>query len=295
MKKRGLGRSLNAILSTQTATAPESQTITDTADTQADESIRLLPLTSLQRGKYQPRNDIDEEGLQALATSIRAQGVLQPLIVREVAKGKYEIIAGERRSHAAKLAGLDEVPVIIRDISDSSAMAIGLIENIQREDLNPVEEALAIQRLLEEFALTHKEVAESIGRSRTAVSNLLRLLHLHPGVLKLLAHGDLEMGHARALLGVSEPSQLAAAQHVVEKALSVRETERYVKGLQQPKPIEPVLEPSSALIKQQARLAQVLNTKVQIKQNAKGCGKVIVTYQNPDQLSIILKKIGAEN
>ena len=239
MKKRGLGRSLNAILSpppkpTESAdnVAALEKPLTSVADA-APDLMKELAVDQLQRGQFQPRRAMDQEALAELAASIKSHGVLQPIIVRQLSGGQCEIIAGERRWRAAKLAGLATVPVVIKKVADDAAMAIGVIENIQRENLNPIEEATAFSRLLHEFEMTHQEVAEAVGRSRAAVSNLLRLLNLTTSVQKLLEHGDMEMGHARALLPLAKDQQLKAAQYIVEQGLSVRETEAYVRKLQQ--------------------------------------------------------------
>jgi len=296
MKKRGLGRSLNAILS-----PVELQTSVSSVDTLAEGStpaisMQHLPIVQLVPGKYQPRREMDEEALQELAISIKAQGILQPILVRKLSAGKFEIIAGERRWRAAKKAELTDVPVIIKEIPDDAAMAIGLIENIQRENLNAIDEAFGLQRLVQEFSLTHQEIAEAVGRSRTAVSNLLRLLNLPVSVQKYLQCGDLEMGHARALLALPEPQQLQAAEHIVEKGLSVRETERYVKQLQnlstgkmQPESAPAKL--STEVAQLQKQLATILGSKVAIQQDAKGKGKLILHYASADALMSLCKRI----
>ena len=224
-KKRGLGRGLDALLGAAS---------TPVGAERGEDTLRHLPLDIIQRGKYQPRQDMHTESLNELADSIRAQGVVQPIVVRGVGKGRYEIIAGERRWRAAQLAGLDTIPAVLRDVPDQAAIAMALIENIQRENLNPLEEARALTRLIEEFDMTHQQAAEAVGRSRAAVSNLLRLLELNDDVKKLVAAGTLEMGHARALLGLSGPAQSQAARQVAARGLSVRETEQLVRRLSQP-------------------------------------------------------------
>ena len=216
-KKKGLGRGLEALLGGSPDIA---------AAVKSEAAPHVLPLERLQAGKYQPRTRMDEGSLQELAASIRAQGLMQPILVRPVSAEKYEIIAGERRFRAAHLAGLDEVPVLVKNVPDQAAAAMALIENIQREDLNPLEEAQGIQRLLDEFNFTHEQAAESVGRSRSAVSNLLRLLNLAAPVQTMLLAGDLDMGHARALLAVDAATQITLANQVVNKQMSVRETER---------------------------------------------------------------------
>ncbi len=234
-KKRGLGRGLDALL----------------ADVQQDDSgvndsLQYFPLDLLQPGKYQPRVDMSQDSLDELADSIRAQGLVQPIVVRPVNDGHYEIIAGERRWRASKIAGLDTVPALVRDVSDRNAIAMALIENIQRENLNPMEEANALHRLREEFSMTHQEAAEAVGRSRAAVSNLLRLRNLNDEVKRLVENCDLEMGHARALLALEGEQQSTAAQHIVEKGLSVRETEQLVRRLLKPAKEKP--EQSEAIL-----------------------------------------------
>jgi ParB family chromosome partitioning protein len=255
-----------------------------------------LPITQLIRGQYQPRREMDEEALNELAVSIKAQGILQPILVRKLASGQFEIIAGERRWRAAQKAELAEVPVIIKEIPDDAAMAIGLIENIQRENLNAIDEAFGLQRLVQEFSLTHQEIAEAVGRSRTAVSNLLRLLNLPVSIQQYLQCGDLEMGHARALLALPEAQQLRAAEHIVEKGLSVRETERYIKQLQNLS--EGRAQIGAAPAKLQAEITQLqkqlslaLQSKVTIQQNAKGKGKLVVHYASAEALAAICQRI----
>lgn len=295
MKKRGLGRSLNAILSTNVGVVePESEAPASQPAVSSNvvESIQALPINQLQRGKYQPRREMDQAALEELSGSIKTQGVLQPVIVRKLVGNKYEIIAGERRTRAAKLAGLKTVPAIVREITDETAMAVGLIENIQRENLNPIEEAMAMQRLQQEFGLTHQDVAESVGRSRAAVSNLLRLLNLHEPVRRLLEHGDLEMGHARALLGLPKADQLPAARHIVEKGLSVRDTERYVRGLLKGS-AAPVASRSvdPDVSRLQKMLTERLQLKVAIKHNDSGRGRVTIEYKNLAELDAILERV----
>lgn len=291
MKKRGLGRSLNAILSPIAAqkNTPEAA-ITNTDNT----AIHSLPIAQLTPGKYQPRREMDDNALNELATSIRAQGILQPILVRKTAKENYEIIAGERRWRAAHKAELTAVPVIIKEIPDEAAMAIGLIENIQRENLNAMDEAFGLQRLLTEFSLTHQEIAEAIGRSRTAVSNLLRLLNLPEAVQKYLQHGDLEMGHARALLALPKIQQVRAAEHLVEKNLSVRETERYIKQLQTLSDVRTHVKSSThstEITQWQKQLSAKLGTKVAIQQGATGKGKIIISYISSTELQKLLQQL----
>jgi ParB family chromosome partitioning protein len=287
VKKRGLGKSLDALL-IGSVTAP--QDANDVSALVSVDSLSDLPIAQLQRGKYQPRRGMDSEALQDLANSIRAQGIIQPIVVREVAANKYEIIAGERRWRAAELAGLKTVPAIIRRIPDEAAVAIALIENIQRENLNPIEESFALQRLMDEFDMTHLEVAESVGKSRAAVTNLLRLLTLTDVVKDFLEQGDLEMGHARALLTLSPELQIEAAEAVIGKGLSVRQTEELARQLQVPNLTK---EPGKAVDPDLARLQQDLTHKLRLKVaiqcNAKGKGKLVIQYNNHTELDQLLE------
>lgn len=286
VKKRGLGKSLDALLAyTSTDKAPTTQ---HEPETTAQEKLFQLPVDQIQRGKYQPRREMKPEALEDLANSIRTQGVIQPLIVRPLGD-KYEIIAGERRWRAAQLAGLNEVPVIIRHIPDEAAIAIALIENIQREDLNPVEEAMALQRLLEEFSMTHHQVAEAVGKSRASVTNLLRLLTLPIEVKTLLEHGDIEMGHARALLTLSADAQIAAARMIVDKGLSVRETEELVRRLQTPKMDASPKSMDPDVVRLQESLSRQLNLPVVIQHNVKGKGKLVIHYESVADLDVLLE------
>lgn len=286
VKKRGLGKSLNALLAYKATPAETTENEVSTSY----EQLCDLPVDRIQRGKYQPRREMDAESLEELASSIRAQGIIQPLIVRPFGD-KYEIIAGERRWRAAQMAGMTDVPVIIRDIPDEAAVAIALIENIQRENLNPIEEAIALQRLLEEFEMTHQQVAEAVGKSRAAVSNLLRLLGLPQDIRNLLERGMIEMGHARTLITLPANLQLKAAEMIVARGLSVRETENLVKQLQagdskQPqKPVDP------DIVKLQENLTRQLKLKVAIQCNAKGKGKLVIHYRNLDELDRLLEQL----
>ncbi|HSW94376.1 MAG TPA: ParB/RepB/Spo0J family partition protein [Gammaproteobacteria bacterium] len=282
VKKRGLGKSLDALLT-------GSGALSDYAEKESRETLAMLPIASIQRGKYQPRRDMNPEALEDLANSIRAQGVIQPIVVRHLSGGRYEIVAGERRWRASQQAGLTEIPAIIKDIPDEAAIAIALIENIQREDLNPMEEAMALQRLLDEFAMTHQAVADAVGKSRASVTNLLRLLALSPEVKTLLEHGDIEMGHARALLALPEASQVDAAMMIVEKNLSVRETEELVRRMQLPNlPSMPkAIDPDIRRLQQD--LANRLKLMVAINCNPKGKGKVVIRYNNLEELDTILE------
>jgi len=308
VKKRGLGRGLDALLSSAKpapavpvevaapepelpATAPEQEVASTISTSQTDNELRRLPIEWLQRGKYQPRKDMSEEALEELASSIRAQGVLQPVVVREIAHEKFEIIAGERRWRAAQLAQLDVIPCLVKDVADEAAVAIALIENIQREDLNAMEEAVALERLLNEFELTHQQVAEAVGKSRTTVTNLLRLNNLNDDVKKLLEHGDIEMGHARCLLALTGEVQSEAARTAVAKALTVRETEKLVRSILEPadKKTTKEKDPDVRLLEQQ--LAENLGAKVEINYNQKGKGKLVISYANLDELDGILSQI----
>ncbi len=281
VKKRGLGKSLDALLVGSLGTAEDSHKTTD--------KLTQLPVDLIQRGKYQPRREMDPEALEDLANSIRAQGVIQPIVVRHMLGGRYEIVAGERRWRASQLAGLKEIPAIVKDIPDEAAIAIALIENIQRENLNPVEEAVALQRLLEEFSMTHSQVAEAVGKSRTSVTNLLRLLTLSEEVRNMLEHGDIEMGHARALLTLPEPSQIEAAQQIVNKSLSVRETEELVRRMQLPNLPEMPKSIDPDIRRLQEDLSERLRLTVAIQHNTKGRGKVVIRYSDLTELDAILE------
>lgn len=291
-KKRGLGKGLEALLgSNATAAGQDTEEMVEQA--KAEGALRNLPVDILQRGVYQPRVDMHPDTLEELANSIRAQGVVQPIVVRPVSKDKFEIIAGERRWRAAQLAGLHEIPAVVRDVPDQAAMAMALIENIQREELNPLEEAMALHRLIEEFGLTHQETADTVGRSRASVSNLLRLLSLNEDVKRLVENGDLEMGHARALLALSGDTQSVVARNVVGKGLSVRETERLVKRTLehpagQPKE-EKKVDPDIRRLEQD--LGERIGARVAIQHGAKGKGKLVIQYNSLDELDGILAHI----
>jgi len=281
-RKKRLGRGLDALLSTETG-----------GDAAAESALREIPVDLIQPGRYQPRSAMDSEKLGELADSIRAQGVVQPIVVRPVGAGDYEIVAGERRWRAAQMAGLHEIPAVVRDVSDQVATAIGLIENVQREDLNPLEEARALNRLLGEFSLTHQEVADAVGRSRVTVTNILRLLELREDVKKLLDTGQLEMGHARALLGLEGTEQSRAAKEVVKRGLSVRETEGMVRRLQKAKG-SPKTAPSREdpdIRRLQDQLSEKLAARVRLQHQASGKGKVVIEYTSLDELEGILRKI----
>ncbi len=285
-KNKGLGRGLDALLmATRAAPVPTSESRSDNSD------LTSLPIEWLQPGKYQPRKDMSPEALEELASSITAQGVIQPIVVRPVGVEQFEIIAGERRWRASQMAQLHDVPVIIKDVPDEAAVAIALIENIQREDLNAMEEAQALDRLILEFQLTQQEAAEAVGKSRSTVTNLLRLNSLESEVKTLLEHGDIEMGHARALLSLTGETQIVAAQHVAGKGLNVRETENYVRRLNEPKKDKPIPTLDPDVEKLQTSLSEQLGAAVRISHNAKGKGKLTIDFGNLDQLDGILAHI----
>ncbi|HAD30257.1 MAG TPA: chromosome partitioning protein ParB [Methylophaga sp.] len=283
-KKRGLGRGLDALL------GDVSQD-----ENNLNDSLQHFPLDMIQPGKYQPRMDMSQESLEELADSIRSQGLVQPIVVRPIDGGHYEIIAGERRWRASKLAGLESVPVLIKDVSDRNAIAMALIENIQRENLNPMEEANALHRLREEFELTHQQTAEAVGKSRATISNLLRLRNLNDDVKKLLENCDLEMGHARTLLALEGESQSEAALQIVEKGLSVRETEQLIRRLLKPSTADKqeVPQPSLEEIERiEQRIADKLGKGFSIKHRPNGKGKLVFDYSNVDELKRLIKQIG---
>lgn len=289
LKKRGLGKGLDALLSTSHAASKKLEQEAARADKQDD--LVHLDVDLLQPGKYQPRKDMSPEALEELAESIRAQGIIQPIVVRKIAEQKYEIIAGERRWRASQLAKLEKVPCIIKQVPDESAVAIALIENIQREDLNAMEEAIALQRLLEEFELTHQQVADAVGKSRTTVTNLLRLNSLNDPVKRLLEYGDIDMGHARALLAVEGEEQTNLARLVAAKELTVRETERLInRSLNPPKEAEKAVKDHDVSRLEQ-QLIEKLGAKVSINHGSKGKGKIVINYQNLAELDGILSKI----
>jgi len=281
-KLKGLGRGLDALLAG------------DMESVSSGDALRTLKVEQLQPGKYQPRTQMDQESLSQLADSIRAQGIMQPILVRPVGVDKFEIIAGERRWRAAQLAGLTEVPVLVREIADEAALAMSLIENIQREDLNPLEEAAGIKRLIDEFAMTHQAAAEAVGRSRAAVTNLLRLLGLTSSVQELLMHSQLDMGHARALLSLDGAKQIATAQEIAQKKLSVREAERLVQHMQQPRKAAKQ-RPSRDVVSLQEAASETVGAKVSIRHNAKGAGKISIEYKSLDQLDGILARLGIKS
>lgn len=291
-KKRGLGRGLDALLSS--VTEVEDVALAPTPDNDVTKpAYPELAVHLIQRGRYQPRRDLEPQALEELANSIRAQGVMQPIVVRPVDSERFEIIAGERRWRACQMAGLNSIPVVIKDVPDEAAIAMALIENIQRENLNPMEEAIALQRLQQEFELTQQEVADAVGKSRSTVTNLLRLMNLCGDVRKMLEYGDLEMGHARALLPLDEEMQINAAREVSGKGLSVRQTEDLVRKLQSEAPNEPdkKTEPDVQLENWADNLSRKLATKVSISANAKGKGKITIAYESKASLEAILENL----
>jgi len=285
VKKRGLGKGLDALLGATTAA--------DLGAIGGDDEMRILPVDLLQRSPYQPRSDFNKEALAELADSIRAQGVIQPIIVRPAAKrDRYEIIAGERRWRAAQLAGLQEVPAVVRRMDDQTALCLSLIENIQREDLNPLEQARALSRLQEEFGLTHEAVAGAVGRSRSSVTNLLRLLELEPQVRKFVESRQLDMGHARAILALPRSQQLEAAQHVIDGGLSARATEALVRrmlsvkaGRRAPPKVDPDIR------RLETQLSERLGAAVSIRHKKGGKGTLEIRYSSLAQLDGILSRI----
>ncbi|MGB1238684.1 MAG: ParB/RepB/Spo0J family partition protein [Pseudomonadales bacterium] len=296
-KKRGLGRGLDALLSSANLEEQvAADLVEDTASTKAPgeasaDGYLNLAVDKIQRGKYQPRRDLEPQALEDLTNSIKAQGVMQPIVIRPIDAEMYEIIAGERRWQASQLAGLDTIPVIIKNVSDEAAIAMALIENIQRENLNAMEEAVALQRLQDEFELTQQEVADAVGKSRSAVANLLRLMKLTEDVRKMLEYGDIDMGHARALLGLEGEVQQSVAREVVGKGLSVRQTEELVRKWQNgdlPKKSADKPEVDQGLLQRASDLTERLSTKVEIKQNDKGRGKITIAFDNEEKLEALL-------
>ncbi len=298
-KRKGLGRGLDALLggNTKKTAAGEPDVSSPVTEKAADGELKQLPVEFISRGKYQPRRDMQTEALEELAESIKAQGIMQPIVVRPIGEGKYEIIAGERRWRAAQMAGLDSIPTIIRDVPDEAAIAMALIENIQRENLNPIEEAIALKRLQDEFELTQLEVAEAVGKSRSAITNLLRLINLDDEVKTLLEHGDLEMGHARALLSLSKEDQRLLARQVVTKALSVRQTETLVRQHQQQsqKPKAAEVKVDHNILKLQEGLSEKIGVPVKLDHSAKGKGKLVLSYNSLDELDGILAHLQYEH
>lgn len=279
-KPMGLGRGLDALLAGDIETAT------------SNDSLRTLKVNQLQPGKYQPRSYMDDAALQTLADSIKTQGIMQPILVRKIATNQFEIIAGERRWRASKVAGLSEVPVLVREIADEAALAMALIENIQRENLNPLEEAQGIKRLIDEFAMTHEKAAEAVGRSRVAVSNLLRLLSLSPAVQDLLMRNKLDMGHARALIGLAAAQQIMLANKIISQSLSVREVESMVKKLGAEAATKTYkIVPDRDVLALQNTLSEKIGAVVNVSAKANGAGVLKISFSNLDQLDDIIAKI----
>lgn len=297
-KKRGLGRGLDALLTPQVRTSSKEDDNKENSDSTIpkDGDLRKIAINKLSPGKYQPRKDMSDTALEELSLSIQSQGIIQPIVVRFIetdsdGERRYEIIAGERRWRAAQLAQLTEVPCLIKDVPDESAVAIALIENIQREDLNAMEEAVALERLLSEFDLTHQEVALAVGKSRTTVTNLLRLNNLNDEVKTFLENGDIEMGHARALLALDDSQQAEAARMVATKELTVRETEALIKKLQNPSEEKPVKEKDQVNANLEHNLTEKFGLNVTVNHNKKGKGKLVISYANLAELDKFIAKI----
>ena len=280
VKQKGLGRGLDALLAN------------DLEEARNTDSQQTLNVSQLQPGKYQPRSYMDDAALQTLADSIKTQGIMQPILVREISPDKFEIIAGERRWRASQMAGLQQVPVLVRDIADESALAMALIENIQRENLNPLEEAQGIKRLIDEFSMTHEKAADAVGRSRVAVSNLLRLLSLSSPVQDLLMHNKLDMGHARALIGLDAAQQMMLANKIVQQDLSVREVENLVKNVSaDAKPKQQKISMNRDVLALQNTLSEKIGAVVSISAKTSGAGTLKINYSSLDQLDDIIAKI----
>ncbi len=275
---RGLGRGLDALLSGNN-------------DDKGDDTLRELKVTQLKPGKYQPRSHMDETALHELAASIKAQGIIQPILARELMDGSFEIIAGERRWRAAQIAGLSLVPVLVRKVEDNAALAMSLIENIQRENLNPLEEAVGIQRLIDEFLMSHQTAADAVGRSRSATSNLLRLLKLPQLIQNMVMLGQLDMGHARALLALEGVPQITAANKIVAEGMSVRETEKLVQHILHPQAVHVKEKPDRDVLNLQEVLSQRIGTTVQIKIGSKGAGKLVIDYSSHDHLDELIARL----
>jgi ParB family transcriptional regulator, chromosome partitioning protein len=281
VKVRGLGRGLDALLGSE-------------GDAAARDALATLAVDALQPGRFQPRTRMDQDALAELADSIRSQGVMQPILVRPLGEGRYEIVAGERRWRAARMAGLGSVPALVRDVTDSHALAIGLIENIQREDLNPLEQAAGMKRLIDEFGMTHAQAAEALGRSRTGITNTLRLLELAAPVQELLRAGKLDMGHARALLALPALKQIELARDAAAKQLSVRQVEHRVNSLLTRPAPRAGKRVDQDVARLEEELAQRLGTRVEIKSGNGGAGKLVVHYSSYDQLDTLLGRLGKD-
>ena len=286
-KKRGLGRGLDSLLDVkEQIDQAQEETVASPSE------LQQLPIDTIQPGRYQPRENIDDEKLEELAASIREQGLMQPIVVREIGESRYEIVAGERRWRASQLAGMIEIPALVRDIEDDTAIAMALIENIQREDLNPMEEARAMQRFKQEFGCTDQEVATAVGKSRSTVTNLLRLNQLHANVAQLLERGGLEMGHARALLSLDSKQQTWVAAEVIERRLSVRQTEELVRSFQAPKsPRTTPVERDPNIKDLEREISEKLGAKTHLAQKTNGKGQLIISYSSLDELDGILVQL----
>jgi ParB family transcriptional regulator, chromosome partitioning protein len=299
-KKRGLGRGLGSLISTskpssQQTSQPDEQEIESSisdskGNSNSDSNLKNLPVELIVRGIYQPRRDMEESALEELSASIKAKGLLQPVVVRQLSANKYELIAGERRWRASQLAGLVKIPALIKEVSDEDTAALSLIENIQRENLNPIEEAFAYQRLQDDFNLTQQDVADAVGKSRSAVANIIRLLKLNNEVIEYLERGDLEMGHARAMLSLEDKEQVKAAEDVINKTLNVRQTEDLVKKMQLPKKETPAKKIDPNISQLEELLAQKIGANVAIKQGKKG-GSLTIKYSDLNELDGILARI----
>jgi len=283
VKKKGLGRGLTALLG--------NSDVETMIEPQTDDELRNIDVDLIERGPWQPREHFDEEALQELADSIKQQGVVQPIVVRQKSPNQFEIVAGERRWRASQKAGLSQIPAVIKTFDDQTAAAVSLIENIQRENLNPLEESTALKRLIDEFDMTHQQVADTVARSRATVSNLLRLQDLNPDVKTLLAMRDIEMGHARALLAIDGGEQSAVAKDVARKGLSVRETEALIRKISAPTKKSKTSRKDPDIVRLEERLTECLGAQVHIKQKGNGKGSLEITYTSLDVLDGILKKI----
>ena len=257
-----------------------------------DSGLEEIPIELIQPGRYQPRSHFDPAAISQLAESIRSRGLMQPIVLRALEADRYEIIAGERRWRAAQLVGMEKITAIIRNVDDEAVLAMSLIENIQREDLNPLEEANALRRLTDEFQLTHEEIAKAVGKSRSTVTNMLRLCSLHPRVASMLQAGDIDMGHARALLTLDDERQVDVAQEIVRLGLNVRQTEVFVSELTKPKQSKKIRTNDADTLRLEENLSQRLGQPVQIRHSVKGNGKLIIAYNNLDELDGVLEKIG---
>ncbi len=294
MSKPGLGKGLDALLGGAISKKPKSKKAGEERPVAEQNELRDMPIEFLQPGVYQPRRVMTEEGLEELAESIKAQGMIQPIVIRKIGKDKYEIIAGERRWRAAQRAGLHQVPTLVKEVPDEAAIAMALIENIQREDLNAMEEAFALDRLMKEFELTQQQTADAVGKSRTTVTNLLRLLQLSEHCKTLLERGDLDMGHARALLSLEPAKQTETAKIVVAKGMTVRETEKLVRNINDPKPKAEKKSKDHHITALEQQLGEKIGAQVDIQHGNKGKGKMVINYHSLDELDGILQHLGIE-